>query len=302
MPHDMPLVVGTEQIADHERARSAAAPSRVIEPPVDVVAQRARRRRRRRVPPRAPARPRRADRRLRHPAGRRAQARGPARRDRRVGGPRPRRRPARHRRRRARAAPRSRRAAERANAAAGRRAVVLTGELRDPRPAYAAADVCARHGRLCAARAWPSRRPLVVQGEQGFWELLTPGDRRALPVDRLVRGRRRAASTARPGWRRSCAGCSTTPAAARSLGAYARELVRGPLLARSARGDAAARALRARGRPSCRGPARSCSRPGGASARQARGLPRRSAGSTRFAARFSADDFNARPVAGQRAA
>jgi len=64
-------------------------------------------------------------------------------------------------------------AAERANAAAGRRAVILTGELRDPRPAYAAADVSLGMGGS-ALRAMAFGRPLVVQGERGFWELLTP--------------------------------------------------------------------------------------------------------------------------------
>ncbi len=60
-----------------------------------------------------------------------------------------------------------------ANARAGRRAVVLTGELRDPRPAYAAADVMLGMGGS-ALRALAFGRPLVVQGERGFWELLTP--------------------------------------------------------------------------------------------------------------------------------
>jgi glycosyltransferase involved in cell wall biosynthesis len=63
--------------------------------------------------------------------------------------------------------------AARANARAGRRAVVLTGELFDPRPAYAAADVMLGMGGS-ALRALAFGRPLVVQGEKGFWELLTP--------------------------------------------------------------------------------------------------------------------------------
>ncbi|WP_328468567.1 glycosyltransferase family 4 protein [Actinoplanes sp. NBC_00393] len=60
-----------------------------------------------------------------------------------------------------------------ANARAGRRAVVLTGELRDPRPVYAAADIMLGMGSS-ALRALSFGRPLVVQGERGFWELLTP--------------------------------------------------------------------------------------------------------------------------------
>ena len=63
--------------------------------------------------------------------------------------------------------------AEKANARAGRRAVVLTGELFDPRPAYAAADIMLGMGGS-ALRSLAFGRPLVVQGEKGFWELLTP--------------------------------------------------------------------------------------------------------------------------------
>jgi glycosyltransferase involved in cell wall biosynthesis len=63
--------------------------------------------------------------------------------------------------------------AAKANALAGRRAVVLTGQLIDPRPAYAAADIMLGMGGS-ALRALAFAKPLVVQGEQGFWELLTP--------------------------------------------------------------------------------------------------------------------------------
>lgn len=68
-----------------------------------------------------------------------------------------------------------RRAAQ-ANANAGRRVVVLTGQLLDPRPAYAAADVMLGMGGS-ALRALAFGRPLVVQGERGFWQLLTPDSR-----------------------------------------------------------------------------------------------------------------------------
>jgi glycosyltransferase involved in cell wall biosynthesis len=60
-----------------------------------------------------------------------------------------------------------------ANAFAGRRAIVLTGQLLDPRPVYAAADLMLGMGGS-ALRALAFAKPLVVQGEQGFWELLTP--------------------------------------------------------------------------------------------------------------------------------
>jgi glycosyltransferase involved in cell wall biosynthesis len=64
-------------------------------------------------------------------------------------------------------------AAGRANAHAGRKAVVLAGELLDPRPAYALADVALGMGGS-ALRAMAFAKPVVVQGERGFWELLTP--------------------------------------------------------------------------------------------------------------------------------
>jgi glycosyltransferase involved in cell wall biosynthesis len=64
-------------------------------------------------------------------------------------------------------------AAAAANKRAGRRAVVLTGQLADPRPAYSTADVILGMGGS-ALRGMAFAKPLVVQGERGFWELLTP--------------------------------------------------------------------------------------------------------------------------------
>lgn len=64
-------------------------------------------------------------------------------------------------------------AAAAANARAGRRVVTLTGQLADPRPAYAAADVVLGMGGS-ALRAMAFGKPLIVQGEHGFWRLLTP--------------------------------------------------------------------------------------------------------------------------------
>jgi glycosyltransferase involved in cell wall biosynthesis len=63
--------------------------------------------------------------------------------------------------------------AEQINILTGRRTVVLTGELADPRAAYDLADVCLGMGGS-ALRALAFSKPLVVQGEAGFWELLTP--------------------------------------------------------------------------------------------------------------------------------
>ncbi|MQY03473.1 glycosyltransferase family 4 protein [Actinomadura macrotermitis] len=61
---------------------------------------------------------------------------------------------------------------ERAAKAGGR--VVLTGQLDDPRPAYAAASIALGMGGS-ALRALAFAKPLIVQGEDGFFELLTPG-------------------------------------------------------------------------------------------------------------------------------
>lgn len=65
-------------------------------------------------------------------------------------------------------------AAEQANARAGRVVVALTGELPDPRPAYAAADVVLGMGGS-ALRGMAFAKPLVVQGELGFWQVCRPG-------------------------------------------------------------------------------------------------------------------------------
>ncbi len=63
------------------------------------------------------------------------------------------------------------------NAAAGPGTVVLTGTLADPRPAYAVADIALGMGGS-ALRAMAFAKPLVVQGEQGFFRLL---DRESVP-------------------------------------------------------------------------------------------------------------------------
>ncbi len=68
--------------------------------------------------------------------------------------------------------------ADRANARIGRRAVVLTGALADPRPAYAAADLVLGMGGS-AIRALSFGKPLVVLGERGF---SLPFDERTVEV------------------------------------------------------------------------------------------------------------------------
>jgi glycosyltransferase involved in cell wall biosynthesis len=63
--------------------------------------------------------------------------------------------------------------AQEVNAALGRPAVVLTGPLADPRPAYAAADVALGMGGS-ALRAMAFGRPLIALGIEGFSRPVTP--------------------------------------------------------------------------------------------------------------------------------
>lgn len=60
-----------------------------------------------------------------------------------------------------------------ANARLGRDAVVLTGALHDPRPAYDAADIALGMGGS-ALRSMAFGRALVVVGEEGFSEVFSP--------------------------------------------------------------------------------------------------------------------------------
>lgn len=64
-------------------------------------------------------------------------------------------------------------AADRMNARLGREAVTLTGQLLDPRDAYAAADIVLGMG-TSAQKGMAFGKPVVVQGERGYWETLTP--------------------------------------------------------------------------------------------------------------------------------
>lgn len=58
-------------------------------------------------------------------------------------------------------------------AAVGRRAVILTGAMRDPRPAYAAADIVLGMGGS-ALRAMAFAKPVIVLGDGGFSEIFEP--------------------------------------------------------------------------------------------------------------------------------
>lgn len=64
--------------------------------------------------------------------------------------------------------------ADAANRRMGVRRIALAGELADPRPAYATADVVLGMGGS-ALRAMAFAKPLVVLGERGFSEVLEPG-------------------------------------------------------------------------------------------------------------------------------
>jgi glycosyltransferase involved in cell wall biosynthesis len=117
-------------------------------------------------------------------------------------------------------------AAAKANAQAGRTVVALTGQLADPRPAYAAADVMLGMGGS-ALRGLAFGKPLVVQGERGFWALLDAGSRAVFlrqgwygvgsDVDGRAAGAVRLAGILRP--------LLADPARRASLGRLGRELV-----------------------------------------------------------------------------
>jgi glycosyltransferase involved in cell wall biosynthesis len=64
-------------------------------------------------------------------------------------------------------------AADAMNALAGREAVTLTGPLMDPREAYVAADIVLGMG-TSAQKGMAFAKPVVIQGERGYWETLTP--------------------------------------------------------------------------------------------------------------------------------
>ena len=64
-------------------------------------------------------------------------------------------------------------AADAVNARLGREAVTLTGPLMDPRDAYAAADIVLGMG-TSAQKGMAFGKPVVIQGERGYWETLTP--------------------------------------------------------------------------------------------------------------------------------
>jgi glycosyltransferase involved in cell wall biosynthesis len=64
-------------------------------------------------------------------------------------------------------------AAAEMNMRLGREVVTLTGQMLDPRDAYAAADIVLGMGSS-AQKGMAFGKPVVVQGERGYWETLTP--------------------------------------------------------------------------------------------------------------------------------
>lgn len=65
------------------------------------------------------------------------------------------------------------RRADSINESVGRRVIVVTGQMMDPRPAYDCSDIMIGMGSS-ALKGLAFGKPLVVQGEGGFWKLLTP--------------------------------------------------------------------------------------------------------------------------------
>jgi glycosyl transferase family 4/glycosyl transferase family 1 len=112
--------------------------------------------------------------------------------------------------------------AQRANALAGRPVVALVGELADPRPAYAAADVVLGMGGS-ALRGMAFGKPLVVQGERGFWKGCRPDT-----VDEFLAGGWYGLADGTPGTARLKAELEPLLAQAHyrdTLGAFSRALV-----------------------------------------------------------------------------
>lgn len=116
-------------------------------------------------------------------------------------------------------------AAATANSVAGRTVVQLVGERTDPRSYYDAADIVIGMG-ASALRGLAFAKPLLVQGEQGFWETLTPA---TLPV--FLEQGWYGTGTGRDGLSRCeaelCALLDSEPAELTALGEMGRRVVDG---------------------------------------------------------------------------
>jgi phosphatidyl-myo-inositol alpha-mannosyltransferase len=106
------------------------------------------------------------------------------------------------------------------NGRLGRRAVVLTGQIDDPRPAYAAASIALGMGGS-ALRALAFATPLIVQGEQGFFTLLTPESSELF----LAQGWYGIGGSGADGLAGILRGLAADEGRRKELGGYGRELV-----------------------------------------------------------------------------
>nr|WP_241728455.1 glycosyltransferase [Nocardioides zeae] len=171
----------------------------------------------------------------------------------------------------------------------GREVVRLLGAVADPRPLYDAADIALGMGGS-ALRSLAFARPLVVQGEHGFFELLEP---RTLPyfLDRGFYGvGDRDPQEAREHLAGLLADLAGDPVRRAWLGSWGRDLaVRRFSLERAAAllEDVYAAALEAPAAHGVGAPARTVARLAGFKVREHR---------ARLAGRRARDDFNARPV------
>jgi glycosyltransferase involved in cell wall biosynthesis len=182
-------------------------------------------------------------------------------------------------------------AADAANRRAGRVAVRVIGQMADPRAAYTSADVVIGMGGS-ALRAMAFGKPLVVQGEQGFWDLLTP-----VTVDQFLWtgwfGVGEARTVGAQRLRSILVPLLADEGLRRSLGAFSSDVVR----KRFALDQAGVRQADIY-REALTGPPQSSAHPvldGAAAFRFAVHTVRRRAGKLR--GNRPSDDFNARPVA-----
>jgi glycosyltransferase involved in cell wall biosynthesis len=114
--------------------------------------------------------------------------------------------------------------AAKANQTAGSCVVLLTGEIDDPRPAYAAADVVIGQGGS-ALRGMAFGKPLIVIGEDGFSELLTSASAPIFLRQGWYGIGPGSLGTGVPALRMALERLGAWPELRRELGAFARRLV-----------------------------------------------------------------------------
>jgi len=114
--------------------------------------------------------------------------------------------------------------AARANAACGREVVTLVGEIADPSPAYAGADIVVGQGGS-ALRGMAYGKPLVVVGEQGFVETLAPATAPLFLRQGWYGLGPGSLGAGAPALSRALEALARSEEARRTLGAFARQLV-----------------------------------------------------------------------------